>query len=67
MCLYLDILEIILESGNAIRYICIIHYYHVVVGVAGMELTFFLAASAVLCFESVTKIVLTTHQRFGCC
>jgi len=38
-----------------------------VLGLAGMELPFFVVAYIVLCFEFVTKTVLTTHLRFDCC
>lgn len=35
-------------------------------GLAGMELTFFIAAHTVLCFGFMTRIVLVTQQCFVC-
>ena len=39
----------------------------VLLGVPGVELTFFMAAYMLLCFVLVTKTVVIPHQRFGCC
>ena len=39
----------------------------VVLGLAGMELTFPIAALIVLCFVFVARTVLITHQCFGYC
>lgn len=36
-------------------------------GLAGMELTFFMAVCMVPCFGFVAKIVLITHQCVGSC
>ena len=38
-----------------------------VLGLPGMELTFFLAACVVLCFALVATAVLVAHQGFGYC
>jgi len=38
-----------------------------VVGLAGMELTFFIAARVALCFASVAKTALITHCCVGYC
>ena len=38
-----------------------------VLGLAGMELTFPIAAITELCFVFVARMVLTTHQCFGYC
>ena len=38
-----------------------------ILGLAGMELTFFLTARMELCFRFVTETVLVTHQCFGYC
>lgn len=38
-----------------------------VLGLAGMELTFFRVVGMVLCFRLVTETMLITHQFFSCC
>lgn len=38
-----------------------------VLGLAGMEVTFFIAAHTVLCFGFVATTVLITHQCFSFC
>lgn len=40
------------------------YFYKTVLDLAGMDWIFFLAAHMVLCFESVTKLVLITQQCF---
>lgn len=43
------------------------HFHFLVLGLAGMELIFSIAACMMQCFGFVLKIVLVTHQCFHCC
>lgn len=55
------------RSFQSTAYVYTISCILLVLDLAGMGLTFYIAAHIVLCFGSVVEIMLRTHSVFGYC